>query len=202
MNLNINDIPVCVINLKHRTERLQRSILQLNNFYGCESYEFYLIEGVVNRKPMVGIATSHMNAIQLAKDNQWEYVCICEDDLHFQSMLSKEYANKCFENIPDDFEILLGGIYTGNPKPYNEYWNTIDEFSGTHYYIVRNTAYDRILAFDKSQHIDRWLGHKNKGNLKCYVANYFFCIQFDGFSDNVNQQMDYSHLLKKFKLLK
>lgn len=212
MNINLNDIPVCVINLPERVERLQRTQLQLDNFYSRESYNFYLIEGVRERNPMKGIAQSHMNCIQLAKDNHWEYVIIIEDDVKFQSENSYSHAVECFKNAPIDFDILLSGVYSATDlKTYNEYWNSVTEFSALHYYCVRNTAYDTILSFQKDQHIDRWLGKiKNVGvfkktgpgaGLKCYVANPFFAIQFNGHSDNMGQEMNYDHLLTKFNIL-
>ncbi len=202
MILEINNIPVCVINLHKRPERLQRTEIQLNNFYGSESFKYYLVEGVVNTRPMVGIASSHMNCVEVAKESNWEYVCIVEDDVNFQSINSRLHADKCFNDVPNDFDILLGGVYTGQPIKHNEYWSTIKEFSGLHYYIVRNTCYDRILSFNKNKHIDRWLGNERGCNLKCYVPNEFFAIQHEGFSDNTNQDTNYNHLLNKFKLLK
>lgn len=202
MQINLDQLPICVINLPHRTERLKRTHLQLNEFFKCDK-EFNVMPGIVDRQPMKGIAQSHMNCIQLAKDNKWPYVIIVEDDVHFQSKQSKEYANECMMNVPDDFEILCSGIYTGaDLKPINNHWNKVTEFSGLHFYIVNEIAYDKILAFNKDQHIDRWLGKTNGCNLKCYVASNFFAIQFDGFSDNVQQEMQYSYLLKKFKVLK
>ena len=121
MKLNIQDIPICLINLPERKERLERTKLQLNSFYSCESYNLNLIEGVRHRQAMKGIATAHMNAIRLAKENNWEYVVVCEDDVHFQSIDSRIHADKCFENAPNDFDILLSGVYTSNTlKQYNE----------------------------------------------------------------------------------
>ena len=202
MQINLNDLPVCIINLPHRTERLKRTCLELDKFFQFKK-DYTLIPGIMERQPMKGIAQSHMNAVQWAKDNKHPFVIIVEDDVHFQSTQSKQYADQCMLNVPDDFEILCSGIYTGTDlKLVNNYWSSVTEFSALHFYIVNETAYDRILAFNKDQHIDRWLGKKNGCALKCYVAREFFAIQYEGYSDNAQQEMSYSHLLKKFKLLK
>lgn len=205
MQLNLDTIPICVINLPIRTQRLETTKEQLNKFFGCNK-EFNLIPGVQHHNPMIGIAEAHMNAIYTAKYNNWEYVIIVEDDVHFKSLRSKEYADQCMLNVPDDFEVLCSGVYTANLlQPYNQYWNSIEEFSGLHFYIVRDTAYNKILAFNKDQHIDRYLAKSTERGgcgLKAYVAKEFFAIQFEGFSDNVKEKMNYDHLLSKFKVLK
>lgn len=202
MQIKINDLNICVINLPQRTERLERTRKELNGFFQCDK-QFNLIPGVMHRNPMVGIAEAHMSCIQLAKDNNWEYVGIIEDDVKFQSPNSKAYADECMLNVPDDFELLLSGIYTGyDLKPVNNHWNKVTEFSALHFYIVHKNAYDNILSFKKDQHIDRWLGKTSGCNLKCYVAKEFFAIQHEGYSDNVKQDMHYDYLLKKFKILK
>lgn len=207
MQIKINDIPVCVISLPVCKERLIRTQFQLDNFYGRQSHTFYLIEGIriPNIKSSVNIAQSHMNAIQLAKDNNWEYVCIVEDDVMFTSSNSKKYADECFNNIPEDFEILIGGAYgTHIQKNKNTHWNQITNFCGLHYYIVRNTCYDKILSFTKHCHIDLWLSRMpNKGaGLKCYVTNKYFVMQFDGFSYNLNRVTDYLSKIPVNRLLK
>ena len=206
MQINLDNVHVCVINLKERTERLKRTMEELKEFFRCNRYQqIHVIDAIKHRRPMIGIAESHMLAVALAKEYNWPYVIIVEDDVRFQSKRSKEHADNCLANVPDDFEVLLGGIYTGKLlKTQNEYWSEVHEFSALHFYLVKASAYDRLLSFDKTQHIDRWIGNKQKGNLKCYVANEFFAIQYDGYSDNVGMEMKYSDLLiqNKYKLLK
>lgn len=203
MIINIDTVPVCVINLPERTERLARTEQELHNFYSDTNIKdgYYLIPGVKHRNSYTGIATAHLKAIQMAKDNNWEFVVVCEDDIHFQSKHSKSYAIEAFKQVPEDFDILLAGIYTTTGLvSKNNIWNKTGEFSGTHFYVVHNKAYDKILSFDKLQHIDRWFGRQK--DLNCYVTKEFFAIQYDGFSDNAGMEREYYHLLAKFKLLK
>lgn len=205
MEINIYDIPKVVINLPERTERLQQFKDEIKKIFNDD---IHLIEGVYDRISYKGIARAHKNAIQLALDNNWKNVLIMEDDVLFQAETTKtiDYINKAFKSVPDNFDVLLSGIYTSSGlKPYNEYWQQTGNFSALHFYVVNKKAYQRILDFDESQHIDQWMAkavqHKG-GGLTCYVAKEFFAIQRVGFSDNVGQYMDYDYLLKKYKLLK
>lgn len=194
--MKINDLPVCVINLKERIERLNRTEKEFEKF-GITSYT--RIEGIREAPSHKGIAKSHINAIKLAKENKWPYVLVCEDDIYFQSERSREYADICFNNIPTDWNILLGGIYTtaSEMKPYNNCWSKTLEFSALHFYVVNENCYDHIINnYDEVTHIDRWMANPRKGNLNCYVATPCFAIQYDGFSDNVNQETTYSNLFK------
>lgn len=201
MQININQIPVCVINLPERKERLQRTINELTKFYGKEPDNLFIINGVKDRLPMKGIAQSHINCIKLAKEKSWPFVVIVEDDVFFQSVDSKIHADLCFSDTPDDFDILLGGIYTSaGLVSYNEYWNKTRLFSATHYYVVNSKVYDKILSFNKTEHIDRW--YAGTAKLNCYVAKKFFAIQHVGFSDNKGYVMNYNYLLKRFDVLK
>lgn len=199
MKLNLDKIPTCLINLEHRTERLERSMNELKNFFPKK--DIITMKAIEHRKPVCGIGQSHLKCIQLAKQNNWPYVIVCEDDLKFQSINSKKHSKLCFNNAPEDFDILLGGIYTSAKlTSYNDYWDKTGEFSGLHFYVVNSKCYDKLLSFECNEHIDRWIGKQK--DLNCYVAKEFFCIQYNGFSDNVCRDMDYSYLLKRFKLLK
>ena len=195
--IDLNKINKCVINLPHRPEKLKQVKEEINSFF--DNKEFQLVNGVIEDSPYKGISQAHMNCISLAKSNNWDSVLIIEDDLQFRSN-AKEYANKAFLDIPSDYNILLGGLYsTEKLTPYNEFWQETKEFCGLQFYIVNSNAYDTILNFKKNMHIDRFLaGH---GNLKSYVTNKFFAIQRAGHSDNVGMYKDYTDCLTDFNLL-
>lgn len=204
MQINLNDIPVCVINLKESVDRLKRTQEELNSFYSTNKH-FILIDAVKSKIPMNGIAQSHLKCIELAKKNNWNAVVIVEDDVKFTSKHSKLYADTIFSNVPHDADILLSGVYTGTPTKYNGDWNKIEEFSGLHYYVVLKHAYDKFFEFKQltPQHIDRALGRSKPNGLgmNCYVSDFFFAIQYDGYSYNVERDVSYSHLLAKYKIL-
>jgi glycosyl transferase, family 25 len=193
----LNDIPKLVINLPQRTDRLElfkQELIHINS-------HVQIINGIEHQNPMVGIGQAHINCILIAKQNEWDNVIIMEDDCIFQGKeKTLEYINNCLLNAPNDWDILLGGVYYSKKRsPFNDYWERIGEFCGLHFYIVNSKAYDKILEYDFTQHIDRWLNHNNR--LNCFVAKKFFATQRDGFSDNTKKKEDYSRLLKKYELL-
>lgn len=198
--IDLNTIPRIVINIKERTDRLTQFHIENDIFFNNQNT--IIMEALVGTPSREYISQSHKKAIQLAKDNNWESILIMEDDIKFMPS-SFNYAQECFNNLPKDWDILLGGIYTSNGlRTVNKYWKQTITFSGAHFYIVNKKAYDKILSMPNSRDIDIWLADKRGGNLNCYVVDQFFAIQHPGYSNNVGKVIDYTDLLKKFKLYK
>lgn len=198
--MDLDLIPKCIINLPERVDRLKQIESELKWLFFDTNH--FVISGIKDPHVHKGIALSHQMCVQLAKDNQFPHVIIMEDDCIFQAKEhTREYVYKAIDNLPEDWDILLGGIYeTKQLHTYNEYWSRTDEFCALHFYIVKNTAYDKILDFDGSQHIDRAM--VTKIGLNCYVTNKLFATQSNGYSDNAKQKVNYSDKLSKFALLK
>ncbi len=164
--------------------------------------EVQWVNGVLDPRPSKGIATAHMNAIQRAKDNNWPSVLIMEDDVIFPGkQKTLPYIEESFKELPEDWDIILGGVYhLRKPQKVNNYWQKVGEFCALHWYIVNERVYDKILAFDKSTHIDHWMG---KQGMNIYLPKKFFAIQEDGYSDNVKKITSYnSNKLANFEILK
>lgn len=196
--MDIDLIPKYIINLPERVDRLRSVDSELKWLFYDESYT--LVDGVRLSPARDGIAQSHLNCIKQAKEGLYPYCIIIEDDCIFQAKEhTREYVYNALENVPDDWDILLSGVYDvkGSEK-FNDYWFKVREFCGLHFYIVKNTAYDKILSYTPGTHIDRWMG---RSGLNCYVSKKFFAIQSNGFSDNVGKDVDYSDKLSKFELL-
>lgn len=194
--MDFQSLPKLVINLPSRRDRLENVKKQLSG------YDYTIIDGVIDTKPLLGIARAHLNCIEYAKSNNWREVLIMEDDLVLRPNF-ETYLNHALYNMPNDWEILLGGVY--NKKGlinYNEWWDRIGEFRGLHFYIVNQSAYDKILNYNfaEMQHIDAWMNRHGKG-LKSYVTKKYIATQLAGFSDNVRATVDYSHLIGKNQLL-
>jgi GR25 family glycosyltransferase involved in LPS biosynthesis len=196
--MNLETTPKCLINLPSRTDRLKLATIQIDSFFDNKAVKY--IDGVKDSKPVIGIAKAHLNAISYAKDNDLDNVIIMEDDVLFRAN-GKRYAEKCFNNLPNDYDLLLGGIYQSNGlTKYNDYWSKTQTFSGLHFYIVNKQAYDKILnGYKFNCHIDRYMA--GVGKLNCYVTNKLFAIQQNGYSDNSKMFCDYNHLLEPFELL-
>nr|WP_298659796.1 glycosyltransferase family 25 protein [uncultured Flavobacterium sp.] len=185
-----------VINLPSRVDRRENVLTQLNGV------DFEFIDGVIDNKPLIGIAKAHLSCVQKAKDNNWPQVLIMEDDLILRPNFEK-YLNECLYNCPENWDVLLGGVYNSKQYlNYNDFWDKLGEFRALHFYIVNQKAYDKILAYDfeSMQHIDAWMNRHGR-NLNCFVTKKFIATQQSGFSNNANATVDYSHLISKVKLL-
>ncbi len=197
--MDIELIPKCVINLPERVDRLTQLEGELKWLFFDETY--HLVNGIRHQRPATGIAQAHLLCVEYAKKKGWPYVIIMEDDCIFQGKhLTREYVSLAMENLPNQWDLLISGVYeTNGLKKFNEYWSKTSEFCGLHFYIVNSGAYDRILSYNDTMHIDRWMA--SRGELKCYVTNKFFATQSNGFSDNVNSPVNYSDKLRRFALL-
>ena len=194
--MDIREINKLVISLPSREDRRQAFIS--NNVMGY----FNWIDGVVDPKPYRGIAQAHQNAIRTAKENKWPYVLIMEDDVIFPGKdKTLPYIDEAFKKIPNDWEILLGGVYyLAGEVEVNNYWRRARRFCALHWYIVNESIYDKILAFDRNTHIDHWISEQC---FKAYIPRRFWAIQADGYSDNVKKNTTYnSNKLANFEILR
>ena len=190
---NLNKI---VINLPERTDRLER--FKQESIFS----DYIVMPGIKDKPASKGIGKTHIKCVQLAKDNKWPYVLIMEDDLVYPAKeKTLPYIEKAFKEIPNNWDIILGGVYNLRAEVYvNKYWRRVGEFCALHWYIVNEKAYDTFMKWDDTWHIDRWIG--NQG-LNIYLPHKFWAIQEDGYSDNVEKITDYnSTILPNFKVLK
>lgn len=196
--MDLSSIPKLVINLPERTDRLENFVKQMK-YLNCEASR---VNGIKTHRARIGIAVTHMACINIAKASKWDKVLIMEDDVVFQGKeKTLPYLTEALKNVPDDWEVLLGGVYEARRiTPVNEYWGSIGEFCSLHFYIVNSKAYDKILQWDGHHHIDRWV-NKNGERTKCYVTRKFIATQSSGWSDNVMKRVDYTHMIKRFDLL-
>lgn len=192
--MTLSDIPNLVINLPERPDRLELVRKELSG------WNYTIVPGVNHANPIKGIAQAHINCILLAQQNEWENVLIIEDDVQLRKG-AVEYLNKALSDLPERWDILLGGLYNSKAIiPYNEYWGSVGEFCGAHFYIVNKSGFQRFFEYNGRQHIDRWINLKGD-KLKCFVLQKFIATQRNGFSDNVKKTVDYSDKIKKYQLL-
>ena len=195
--MNLDNIPKYVINLPHRTDRLGSFVREVHKTF--ENKNFILVDGVIKETPKAGIWQAFKNCILDAKNKNYSEVLIMEDDILFRDR-TYEYANLCLSNLPEEWDILLGGAYSAKKQiEYNTYWNKIIEFTGGHCMIISSKIFDEILSMEERVHVDRTLGRNNAFN--CYIVKKLFVIQAVGFSDKNNKNVDYTELLNYFELL-
>jgi GR25 family glycosyltransferase involved in LPS biosynthesis len=137
---SINDYitHVVYINLDKRTDRNEQTQIQLKIF---PAEKVSRMSGVEDMKfPYIGCLKSHLNALKLAKQKQWNNTLILEDDAIWQNV---EGSFPIFERLVKDHYdvIMLGG--------------TLPEFDHTTYkviksrtssaYLVKKEYYDTIM---------------------------------------------------------
>lgn len=173
------------IHLWHRIDR-EESIKQQAQFQG-----FYLrlwegIEVRTNRKE--GICKSHKKIVADAKENDYPFCLIMEDDTIWNCEGAWDYF---LDNMPDEADIYFSMIYVGTIDDKNRITSV---FSGMTCYIVYRQFYDFFLSIPDDCHIDRHLGLT--ANIHKYiVCPKFPCYQNGSKSDNNQMTCDYSPYL-------
>lgn len=145
---------------------------------GIKDYTIWpcLLESTVVKS----INLSHKMIVRHAKDNEWEQVCIFEDDVIFPADDGWEYF---ISSIPDEFELHLGATY--NVPITNR------KIVGFHCYVLHKSAYDKFLSVPDDVHIDVAMEDIMDWTV-CYP---FAALQRKGFSSNNMKDVDYNTLL-------
>lgn len=194
--MNIDDIPAYCIHLLDRTDREETMKKELPKIHN----NVKIFPGIRLNPGYRGISRSHKSIIIEAKKNGYPYVIIMEDDIKICSDKSKAAFQNAIRTLPDDWDLLLGGVYDGrNVKQIKPGLATVENWCSLHLVLIRSTMYDIILSHGENSHIDRFISGKKQ--FKHYITYPFVAIQYNGHSDNVNRKVNYDHYLKKFKLL-
>ena len=194
------------INLNERIEKNKNTIKELKRFGISKPNRF---EAIKHEIGIVGCVQSHIKCIELAKERDYPFVCIFEDDVVFRNIEKcRDMINKY---IDTDYDVLYLGCRVLDIK----YEFITDELINinsaycNHAYIVKSHYYDKILknlyqgmnlkigkgkdAHDKRQseeyNIDVYLGKLQKVD-KWYSFYPHFASQRDGYSDNFNCEIN------------
>jgi len=193
----INEIPCLYINLERRIDRKINVIKELNKV-GIENPICF--KAVELKNPALGCSISHMKCIEYAKEKQYEYVLICEDDIEFlDPTLFLEQFNK-FINSKLKWDVVL--IAGNNMIPYmpvNHCCIKIYNCQTTTGYVVKNDYYDQLIHNYK-EGIGKLIADPNNNDYK--IDKYWLQLQK---KDNwyliipltIIQREDYSDIEKK-----
>jgi GR25 family glycosyltransferase involved in LPS biosynthesis len=177
-----------LINLPKRTERRAESEKNIKTFFNNDNERIYLSYGVELENTTHGVREAHKNAVRVAIANEEKSALIFEDDILFRDG-ALDYFNTLMKNLPDDYDVILFGIYSGQIfKTENLYFDKVNKFSGLQMYLVNEKAYEKILNYSGGQPIDHWIGL----NLNCYISKKHFSYQKDGYSDNAKTVTKYN----------
>lgn len=172
------------MNLDSRTDRWEQVVKDFTRLQAVMPIEIERVSAVaMPQRPQQGVTATFRKIITMAKEKKLPYVLILEDDLY---VIDAERVKTCLNNAPEDWDILLGGVYHYVPdKKHDDYWMKMRDFCSLHFIIIRDTIYDKVLALKGlSQHLDRALGAQTKqGNMKTYLMHPMPCQQRPGFSN-------------------
>jgi GR25 family glycosyltransferase involved in LPS biosynthesis len=187
-----------VIHLKEDKKRLETLSYQMGRFF----LDYEIFDAIKASPGNIGISESFK---QVIKNNITEKrILIFEDDVKFTSTKSIEYFYECIGSAPEDWDIILGGSYSFVEKSRIGNFIRVGDFSSLHCALVRDTAYEYFLNHNPEEikDIDRHLGRfARDGKLNVYICNPMIAIQYNGFSHNREQNVNYDNLLKGFTLL-
>ena len=195
------------INLSERTEKNENTIKELKRFGINKPNRF---EAITHEIGIVGCVKSHIKCIELAKERNYPFVCIFEDDIVFRNI--KKCRKMINKYINYDYDVLYLGCRVLNNKYefLTDDLIRIDSAYTTHAYIVKSHYYDTILknlyqgmnlkigkgkdAHDKRQseeyNIDVYLGQLQSVD-NWYTFYPHFASQKNGYSDNFNCDINF-----------
>jgi len=194
--LSIDDIPAFCLHLPERRDRepfMVENLPKIHSSVQC-------IPGVKFQPSYKAISRAHKRIIAIAKAKGWPYVITIEDDIRVPSLKAKAAFTQAMHHLPNDWDALLGGVY--DCKSYKNIGNDLAEVKGwcsLHLVLWKYTMYDAILNHHEKFHIDRFIGTMD--DKKFYLTWPFVAVQYNGFSDNVNMDVNYDNYLNRFKIL-
>ena len=202
--MNLTDITKFIINLDHRTDRLQ-AIDKEFKYMGWEYERF----PAVNTGSYTGCIHSHIEIARIAKERRLNCYMVFEDDAVFMPYIKEKLAkyNELLDKIEWDMFHFGPAFHSGVKKnrkhaPLVHLSNDIitdknnsgREVLTTHAMLIKNTMYDDLLASDVSgqQPIDEYIGRQLYKKYNCYCGDWPLASQVAGFSD-INQTQDNTH---------
>jgi glycosyl transferase family 25 len=168
----LNKIPVIFINLEKRADR---KISILNEFakIGVETpIHFKAIE---LENGAIGCSMSHLKCVEMAKQNDYDYVFICEDDIEFLNPTLFLNQLTLFMNSSLQWDVVL--VAGNNMIPYipiSDCCIKICNCQTTTGYIVQKHYYDTLITNYK-EGISKLLKEQTNNNYK--IDKYWFKLQ-------------------------
>jgi hypothetical protein len=188
--------PALSLNCNIRSDQIKRyreeralSICEQSKHYGF-AVKFW--EGVYEKKGFVGVNRAFKKIVRDAKERSLPYVIIGEDDMLFSADGAWGYY---LQNKPEDYDMYLGGIYSGTVKE----GRIIAGYSGHTLVTVHSRFYDVFLSVTDLDHLDRRLGALAH-QYKYFVCSPYVVTQLQGFSDNHRRETRHKAYLDKMEL--
>jgi GR25 family glycosyltransferase involved in LPS biosynthesis len=185
------------INLENRTDRLEHVNIELSKL-GIKGER---VNAIKTSLGAIGCTLSHVKCLELAKQRNYEYVFICEDDITFldpKTLLTN--LTSFYEDEKINWDMLIVG--GNNVPPYHK----ISDFcvrvfycQTTTGYIVKNSYYDTLIKNFKDG-INKLVKEPSNNDYK--IDKYWFKLQIQHnwymiIPPSIIQKEDYSDIEKK-----
>jgi len=199
---SISDIKHAVyINLEHRTDRKVHVERQLASIGLRETTRFNAIK---LPNGAIGCSMSHLKCLQLAKEQGWPHLLLCEDDIEFlDPALFVKQLNGFLDNHEQDdtWDVLL--IAGNNMPPYgleDDYSVRIFQCQTTTGYLVKQHYYDKLIDNIK-EGLQKLMREPHNHRLYA-IDKYWFNLQREDYwflitPLTVVQREDYSDIEKR-----
>ena len=194
------------INLEHRKDRLEHVTAQMN-MMGITAER---VNAVKMNTGAVGCTMSHIKCLELAKQRDYEYVFICEDDITFRNPdLFKRNLQKFYDDDDINWDLLIIG---GNNVPpfqqVTEYCARVFYCQTTTGYIVKKHYYDTLLKNfrESAAGLMREPNNPSTYALDMYwkrlqLQDFWYMItpptvtQYESYSDIENRNVNYENMM-------
>jgi len=192
------------INLDKRKDRNGECITELRKIGIKKPNRFSAIE---HENGFIGCALSHIAVINKAKELNWDYCIVFEDDILIDG--KKALLNKIQKYINYDFDVLyLGCWHVHKPTKIDNDLDKVDKAWCTHSYIIKKHYYDILIKNledgikeknikdTEANNIDNYIGILQSKD-KWFSLNPIYITQRDGFSDNFKYDRNLSKRIKQ-----
>ena len=194
----ISKINTMYINLLNRTDRKEHVINELKKLGINDNVERF--NAIKLENGALGCSMSHLKCLELAKQKNYEYIFICEDDIKFLNPILFLEQLDSFLSTSRSWDVIL--VAGNNMIPYTPIDNTCIKVSNcqtTTGYIVKREYYNKLIDNFK-EGIQKQIKEPSVPEYK--IDKYWFKLQRD---DNwfliiplsVIQREDYSDIEKK-----
>ena len=198
---NNADTDIYIINLKHRTDRIQNV---LNQFQNIKCVNIKVFNAIKYNPPFLGCSLSNLCLLNYAKNNKLPYIIIVEDDteldidneelsyilneLRYCKNVDMFNGSPSFWDILDDTSVLTR-------KYYNEDFSVVNWGQCTTFIVYFQRCFDKILTkYTSKFSID---GFNALYNSQLVYNKKYICGQITNYSDIDNLTIDYHEYFKK-----
>lgn len=196
------------INLDSRVDRLQHVLEEFDKM----DIQVERVSAIKNKQGAIGCTMSHIKCLQIAKERDYEYVFICEDDITFLDPNKLKENLKLFhEHIHESLKwdvLIIGGNNVPPYQPLTEYCARVFSCQTTTGYIVRKHFYDKLIENFKESATNLM---KNPGNAREFALDMYWkrlqkqyiwlmitpptVTQYESYSDIEQKNVNYDRLM-------